>query len=241
MLELRDVSIDYDRVRAVRNVSLRVDPGELVALIGANGAGKTTTLRTISGLVRPAEGTIRLEGRPLERARPAEIVRLGVAHVPEGRRLFPRLTVADNLDLGAYGEPAATARERREAVYELFPVLRSRSGQLAATLSGGEQQMLAVGRAMMGGPRLMLLDEPSLGLAPLVVRGLFAALQRVRASGVTMLLVEQNARLALAVSDRTYVLERGEIVCSGRSGDVAREERVVRAYLGSDVREAATS
>ncbi len=236
MLELHDVSIDYDRVRAVRSLSLRVEAGEVVALIGANGAGKTTTLRSISGLLRPASGTIRFDGRAVELARPAEIVRWGISHVPEGRRTFPRMTVVDNLELGAYHEPSPTVRRRLDAVYELFPVLKARREQLAATLSGGEQQMLAVGRAMMAAPRLMLLDEPSLGLAPIMVRGLFAALQRIRESGVTMLLVEQNARLALTVSGRAYVLERGEVVCSGSSRDVAREGRVVRAYLGSDVK-----
>jgi len=236
MLEIRDVSINYDRVQAVRSVSLDVVPGEIVTLIGGNGAGKTTTLRCISGLIRPAGGTIRFEGAPLERRRPAEIVRLGVSHVPEGRRVFPRLTVAENLDLGAYGENTGTAEQRREAVFTLFPVLRERVTQLAATLSGGEQQMLAVGRALMAGPRLLLLDEPSLGLAPIVVRGLFQALLRIRQSGVTMLLVEQNARLALQVADRAYVLERGEIVCSGAAAAVAADERIVRAYLGSEVK-----
>jgi branched-chain amino acid transport system ATP-binding protein len=231
LLSIENVSVDYGGVRAVSGLNLRVGQGEVVALIGSNGAGKTTTLRTISGLIRPATGTIKFEDRPVERERPASIVGLGISHVPEGRRIFPRLTVQDNLELGAYRESSAVMRQRATEVYELFPVLRSRSEQLAATLSGGEQQMLAVGRAVMAGPRLVLLDEPSLGLAPIVVRALFSALKRIRDTGVTILLVEQNARLALSFSDRAYVLERGRVVCSGSSSDVSRDERVVPAYL----------
>lgn len=231
MLSLSDVCVDYDGVRAVNRLSMKVGKGEVVALIGSNGAGKTTTLRTVSGLLRPAAGTIAFEGASIHRERPAHIVRLGISHVPEGRRIFPRLTVFDNLELGAYRESTAVTRERLNSVYELFPVLNSRGEQLAATLSGGEQQMLAVGRAMMAGPRLILLDEPSLGLAPIMVRTLFTALQRVRDAGMTILLVEQNARLALNFSDRAYVLERGEIVSSGPSQEVARDERVLQAYL----------
>jgi branched-chain amino acid transport system ATP-binding protein len=241
MLEVRGVSVAYDRVQAVRDVSLDVERGEIVALIGANGAGKTTTLRCISGLVRPAAGTIRFEGSLLERRRPAEIVGLGVSHVPEGRRIFPRMTVVENLELGAYREAPATARQRLDDVFGLFPVLRERAGQLAATLSGGEQQMLAIGRALMAGPRLLLLDEPSLGLAPIIVRGLFQALLRIRRAGVTMLLVEQNARLALQVCDRAYVLERGAVACSGPSAAVAADERIVRAYLGTEVKTVETA
>ncbi len=235
MLELRDVSVEYGRVQALREVSLRVDPGEIVALVGSNGAGKTTTLRCVSGLIRPRRGTIRFQGEPLERERPARIVHRGVSHVPEGRRIFPRLTVVENLELGAYRERAATVEQRLDSVFGMFPVLRERAAQLAATLSGGEQQMLAIGRALMAGPRLLLLDEPSLGLAPLVVRALFAALLEIRRAGVTVLLVEQNARLALQVSDRAYVLERGVLVCSGSSAAVAADPRVLRAYLGSEV------
>lgn len=238
MLDLQDVCVDYDGVRAVHGLNLHVNSGEVVALIGSNGAGKTTTLRTISALLRPARGIIRFEGKVIDGARPAEVVRFGISHVPEGRRTFPRLTVFDNLELGAYSQRRQVIGQRIDAVYELFPVLEERRDQLAATLSGGEQQMLAVGRAMMAGPRLMLLDEPSLGLAPIIVRNLFSALQRVRASGVTILLVEQNARLALSFSDRAYVLERGEVVCSGNSADVSRNERVVEAYLSYARKEA---
>jgi branched-chain amino acid transport system ATP-binding protein len=239
LLELRDLSVAYGGVSAVRGISLHVNAGEAVCLIGANGAGKTSTLRAISGLKRPAAGAITFEGRDIVGMRAAAIVQRGISHVPEGRRVFPRLSVADNLELGAYREPAAVVASRTEKMYDLFPVLAERRAQLAATLSGGEQQMLAVARAMMAGPRLLLLDEPSLGLAPLVVRALFLALQRVRDSGVTMLVVEQNAHLALEFVQRAYVLERGRVTCSGQARDVECAQRVVQNDLSHGVRSAA--
>ncbi len=239
LLSLRDVTIAYGRAIAVRALSLDVHVGEIVAILGANGAGKTTTLRCISGLLRPAQGTVRFRGEDLAPHSAAEIVHLGVSHVPEGRRIFPQLTVADNLELGAYFAPKPELRRRLQRVMDIFPVLAERAGQNAGTLSGGEQQMLAIGRALMAEPKLLLLDEPSLGLAPLVVEAVFERLSGVLKGSVTMLLVEQNARLALETADRAYVLERGELVCSGTSAAVAADERVHRAYLGDDEPDAA--
>ena len=232
LLSLENVAINYDRATAVKRVSLVVSTGEIVALMGANGAGKTTTLRCISGLVRSAHGSIEFQGVNIGERSPVEIVRLGISHVQEGRRIFPRLTVQDNLELGGYDLSRSKSIQQMQSIFEMFPILSERAGQLGATLSGGEQQMLAIGRALMAEPRLLLLDEPSLGLAPIVVRALFDRLEQILSRGVTILLVEQNARLALNVSDRAYVLERGEVVCSGPSDEVARDERVVRAYLG---------
>ncbi len=234
VLELEGVHAYYGRVHALDGVSLEVHPGEIVALLGANGAGKSTTLRAVSGLVRVAAGSVRLQGRPIANLPPDAIVRLGVAHAPEGRRIFSTLTVEENLVLGAFLRlrDRAEVQESFSFVYNLFPRLKERRSQLAGTLSGGEQQMLAIGRALMARPRVLLLDEPSLGLAPLLVRSIFQALRTIQAAGVSILLVEQNARAALRIARRAYVLETGRIVAAGESRALAEDAGVRRAYLG---------
>jgi branched-chain amino acid transport system ATP-binding protein len=210
-----------------------VGEGELVTLIGGNGAGKTTTLRTISGLRRPSEGTILFEGRPIESIPAHEIVDMGVCQAPEGRRIFPRMTVHENLEMGAYGrKDHSSIKDDYERVYTLFPVLRDRVKQKGGTLSGGEQQMLAIGRALMGSPRLMMLDEPSMGLAPLVVEKIFGLLREIHDQGTTILLVEQNAQAALRLADRGYVIESGEIVLTDEAKALLGNEQVRKAYLG---------
>jgi len=241
MLKLKNVSTFYDRIQALRNVSLHVQPREIVSLIGANGAGKTTLLNTISGLLTPAQGEINFEGKQIHGLKPDRIVRLGICQVPEGRQIFNHHTVRENLELGAYLR--FRGRGRREiasdidAIYGMFPILAQRKKQLAGTLSGGEQQMLAVGRALMAKPKLLLLDEPSMGLAPKVVREIFETLLRLRAEGTTILLVEQNARAALTISDRGYVLETGKLVLQGEARELINDPEVRRAYLGKDYRE----
>ncbi len=233
MLELEGVDVFYGDLQALHGVTLKVLPGEVVTLVGGNGAGKTTTLRTISGLLRPRRGRVTFEGERLDRLAPDRIVELGVVQVPEGRKLFPSLTVLENLELGAYLPHAK--RQRRatlEAVFARFPVLRERAGQRAGTLSGGEQQMLAIGRALMARPRLLMLDEPSLGLAPMVVREIFRTVREINGQGVTVLLVEQNVRQALAASQRGYVLETGRVVLAGTGQELLASEHTRRAYLG---------
>jgi len=227
--------VSYGPVAAVRGVSLAVRAGEVVALLGANGAGKSTLLRTISGLIRPRAGRVHLAGRAIDRLAPSRIVRLGIAHAPEGRRVFGSLSVADNLRLGAAARrERAGLVEERERLLDLFPILRERLRQAAGTLSGGEQQMLALARALMAKPRLLLLDEPSLGLAPLIVRAIFDALAGLKRVGVTMLLVEQNVAAALELADRAYVLRTGEIRLEGASAELrADPERIAHAYLGT--------
>ena len=233
LLELNELSVNYGAIQAVRGLSLTVEEGETVTLIGANGAGKTTTLRAISRLLRPVSGGIRFDGRDLGRVAPDAAVRLGIAHSPEGRQVLARQSVEDNLELGAYTRSSALERRSDlEAQYVRFPRLRERRHQLAGTLSGGEQQMLAIARALMSRPRLLLLDEPSLGLAPLVVLEIFRIISELSAQGVTMLLVEQNARLAMQHSHRTYVLEAGQVSFSGASAQMVNDERVIQAYLG---------
>ena len=235
LLAIEGLRVDYGAVAAVKGVSLAVGSGEVVALLGANGAGKSTMLRTISGLVRPRSGKIRFAGVAIDRLAPPRIVRLGLAHCPEGRRIFGSLSVAENLRLGAAARAdRAAAAADRERLFELFPVLRERAHQAAGTLSGGEQQMLALARALMAKPRLLLLDEPSLGLAPLMVQAIFATLAALKREGVTMLLVEQNMNLALQLADRAYVLRTGEIRLSGSAAALqADQERVAEAYLGA--------
>jgi len=235
LLAIEGLRVDYGAVAAVKGVSLAVGAGEVVALLGANGAGKSTMLRTISGLVRPRSGRIRFAGVAIERLAPPRIVRLGLAHCPEGRRIFGSLSVSENLRLGAAARAdRASAAADRERLFELFPVLRERARQAAGTLSGGEQQMLALARALMARPRLLLLDEPSLGLAPLMVQAIFATLAALKREGVTMLLVEQNMNLALQLADRAYVLRTGEIRLSGSAAALqADQERVAEAYLGA--------
>jgi branched-chain amino acid transport system ATP-binding protein len=233
MLSVQDLHVSYGGIRALRGVSLEVNEGEIVTIIGANGAGKSTLLNTVSGFLKPSRGEISFKGHKLGR-QPAKIVKLGVCHVPEGRLVFANLTVLDNLMLGAYlrSDRKAIAADL-DKVYGLFPRLRERQRQIAGTLSGGEQQMLAMGRALMTDGQLVLMDEPSLGLAPLLVQTVFDIIQEIRRLGKTILLVEQNAFKALAVADRAYVLEQGRVVKSGRACDIADDPAVRAAYLGS--------
>jgi len=233
VLELTDVHVRYGNIRALQGVSLRVENGELVALIGSNGAGKSTTLRTISGLLRPAQGTITFEGADITTAATDRIVSLGISHCPEGRRIFGSLTVLENLRLGAVSRSdSAAVTADLDMVFELFPLLKERLGQAGGTLSGGEQQMLAIGRALMSRPRLLLLDEPSLGLAPLMVERIFATIAELRRQGRTILLVEQNVHHALDVADRAYVLETGRITLDGPVEVLRKNPRVEQSYLG---------
>jgi len=233
MLELSGVTLAYGPVLAVRDATIRVDQGEIVTLIGANGAGKTTILRAISRLISPKSGAITFEGRDLSGLTPDKVLRLGLAHCPEGRQVLARQSVRDNLELGAYiRSDKAGVQADLEKVYGLFPRLKERAGQLAGTLSGGEQQMLAIGRAMMCRPKLLLLDEPSLGLAPIIVQEIFQIIADLNSDGVTILLVEQNANLAMKTAHRAYVLEAGVIVAEGDAKELAGDERVKKAYLG---------
>jgi len=234
MLELHDVEVYYGSIRALKDVSLAVAEGELVTLIGSNGAGKSTTLKAISGLLRPRVGRVQYRGQPIDRLPPHQIVALGISHCPEGRHIFGRLTVAENLRLGAVQRRDPDGiRQDRERVYELFPVLKERSRQLAGTLSGGEQQMLAIGRALMSRPKLLLLDEPSLGLAPLLLAAIFDTIQQLKRAGTTILLVEQNARLALEIADRGYVMETGRITLAGTAAELKANPQVEHTYLGT--------
>jgi branched-chain amino acid transport system ATP-binding protein len=230
----------YGEMAALRGVSLHVGEGEIVALLGSNGAGKTTTLRTISGLQRPRQGTVSFGGADITRARPHAIVARGLGHVPEGRRIFPALTVEENLNMGGYlsRRDHAVVASRKQRVFDLFPRLAERRRQLGGLLSGGEQQMLAVGRALMNEPRLLALDEPSLGLSPVLVKAVGEVIKRIRASGTAVLMVEQNVRQALALADRAYVLETGRIVLEGPAAELARDPRVQHAYLGGSAEEA---
>jgi branched-chain amino acid transport system ATP-binding protein len=233
VLELKDVHVRYGNIRALQGVSLRVDAGELVALIGSNGAGKSTTLRTISGLLRPTQGTITFEGADITGAATDRIVALGISHCPEGRRIFGSLSVADNLRLGAVSRSdTAAVSADLEMVTELFPLLKERLGQAGGTLSGGEQQMLAIARALMSRPRLLLLDEPSLGLAPLMVERIFATIAELKRQGRTILLVEQNVHQALDVADRAYVVETGRITLDGAADVLRHDPKVEQSYLG---------
>ena len=233
LLELQGVDTYYGRVQALHQISMTIDEGEIVTLIGSNGAGKTTTLRTISGLTHPAKGHVRLRGKEISGLPPDRIVTLGIGHAPEGRRIFHRMTVRDNLFLGAYSRNDAPAiRADQERVFELFPRLRERRQQIGGTLSGGEQQMLAIGRAMMSRPKLLLLDEPSLGLAPILVDTIFQVIRDINKQGTTILLIEQNAAKALQVANRGYVLETGRVVKEGTAKALLESPDVQRAYLG---------
>ena len=233
MLEVQDLHVYYGNIQALRGVSFRVEAGELVTIIGSNGAGKSTTLLTISGVLRPRQGQIRLEGQDLTRTPPHKIVQQGISHCPEGRLIFGRLSVAENLLLGAYNRKDRVGiRQDMDRVYQLFPRLQERRSQAAGTLSGGEQQMLAIARALMSRPRVLLLDEPSLGLAPLLVEQIFQIIQELHQEGVTILLVEQNAYQALRIADRAYVLETGRIRLSGDAATLANDPEIQAAYLG---------
>jgi branched-chain amino acid transport system ATP-binding protein len=233
MLQVAGLEVRYGQVTALWDVAFDVRPGEIVALIGANGAGKTTTLKTLSGVLRPEAGTIRLDGDAVEFRSTMEIVERGVIHVPEGRKLFPEMTVMDNLLLGGFPASARPhQRDRLERVFAIFPTLRERRSQIAGTLSGGEQQMVAIGRGLMAGPRLLMLDEPSLGLAPLLVEEMFQVVEEINRQGVTVLLVEQNTEHALRIAHRGFVLESGRVVLSGTGLELLANERVREAYLG---------
>jgi len=234
MLVVEGLDVAYGRIQALHGLSIRVEEGEIVTLIGSNGAGKTTTLRALSGLHRPSRGSVRFEGKAIENASAEQIVRLGMAHAPEGRRIFTRLTVLENLEMGAYlVRDRSLVSQRLEQVFGLFPRLDERKAQSGGTLSGGEQQMLAIGRALMAGPRLLLLDEPSLGIAPLLVRQIFTEIARInREMGTTILLVEQNANLALKTAHRGYVLETGRIVLEDTAERLLVDPEVRKAYLG---------
>lgn len=233
LLELSDVRVRYGGIEAVKGVSLRVDEGEIVTLIGGNGAGKTTTLKAISGIQRSAAGTIVFRGERIEALAAHEIVGLGICQAPEGRRIFPRMSVQENLAMGAYIRDD-DVRSDFDRVFDLFPVLRERSAQVGGTLSGGEQQMLAIGRALMSRPALLMLDEPSLGLAPILVRRIFALLREIHSQGTTILLVEQNANQALQLADRGYVLESGVVVLEDSAGNLLGNDQVRKAYLGEE-------
>ncbi len=234
MLEIKDLNVFYGAIHALKGISLKVADGELVSLIGANGAGKTTTLHTISGLLTASSGSITLDGKNLQKVPANTIISLGLSHVPEGRHVFARMSVEENLRMGAYIiKDQRKIQENLEKVYAHFPRLKERSRQLAGTLSGGEQQMLATGRALMTDPKIVLMDEPSMGLSPLLVKEIFSIIEELHKSGITILLVEQNAKMALAVSDRAYVLETGVISMEGPAAQLAADDRVRKAYLGA--------
>jgi branched-chain amino acid transport system ATP-binding protein len=234
LLDVKDIHVFYGNIEAVKGMSFHVDRGEIVCLIGANGAGKTTTLRTVSGLLRPREGAIFYDGQRVDMVPAHEIVALGVAQSPEGRRIFPRMSVRENLDMGAFTRRDAAQRDDLERILELFPILKERARQAAGTLSGGEQQMLAIGRALMTKPKLLLLDEPSMGLAPIVVERIFETIREISTQGVTILLVEQNAAQALSLANRGYVIETGRIVLEDEARALLANERVRKAYLGEE-------
>jgi branched-chain amino acid transport system ATP-binding protein len=235
MLEVDNIHTYYGNIRALKGISLHVDEGEIVTLIGANGAGKSTTLNTISGLLKPREGSIRFEGEQIDQLPPHKIVELGISQAPEGRRVFGRLTVTENLEMGAYARSDEKGiREDMERVFELFPVLQERRKQVGGTLSGGEQQMLAIGRALMARPKIFLLDEPSMGLAPMLVEAIFDTIRDINQQGTTILLVEQNALMAFSVAHRGYVLQTGEIVLHDTTENLRKDEMVRKIYLGEE-------
>ena len=232
MLELHDVHTYYGNIRALRGISCEVKSGEIVTLIGANGAGKTTTLKTIIGLLKPRQGSIIFNGQRIDGLPPDRVVRLGIAQSPEGRRIFPRMTVLENLEMGAFTRTDGEVQRDMERVFTLFPRLKERVTQLAGTLSGGEQQMLAMGRALMARPKLLLLDEPSMGLSPILVEAIFETIQNINAQGTTILVVEQNARMALRAAHRGYVIQAGQIVLHDTARELLRSDLVRKSYLG---------
>ncbi|MEA4826269.1 MAG: ABC transporter ATP-binding protein [Clostridium sp.] len=234
MLELIDVNVYYGAIHALKGISLQVNEGEIVTLIGANGAGKTTTLKTISGVLTPKSGTVKFLENDINKVKANNIVSLGISHVPEGRRVFANMSVMENLEMGAYSRnDKAEIKKDYEKIFETFPRLLERKGQMAGTLSGGEQQMLAIGRALMSRPKLLLLDEPSMGLAPLVVKQIFSIIKEINKTGTTVLLVEQNASMALKIADRAYVIQNGYVEMEGAANDLLNDESVRSAYLGA--------
>ena len=234
MLEVKDLKVAYGKILAVKRISFSVEEGQVVTLIGTNGAGKTTTLRTISGLIRPSSGEILFQGKRIDAVAAHEIVALGVAHSPEGRKIFPKMSIEENLLLGAFARRDGEIRKDLDAAYDLFPILGERRNQLAGTFSGGEQQMLAMSRAMMSRPKLLMLDEPSMGLSPLMMKVIMSTVKKLQAQGTTILLVEQNAQAALSLADHGYVLEVGKIVIKGTGKDLLVNDAVRKAYLGED-------
>lgn len=234
MLRIENVNVSYGSIHALHDISLTVNDGEVVSLIGANGAGKTTTLHTITGLKGATDGVIEYDGKDLRRMDPSHIIRIGMAHVPEGRHVFTQMSVQENLEMGSYiMKDKSQIKKNMDMVYEYFPRLLERKKQLAGTLSGGEQQMLATGRALMSNPRIVLMDEPSMGLSPLLVKEIFHIIKTLHQNGITVLLVEQNAKMALAVSDRAYVLETGRISMSGKASELLANDNIKKAYLGA--------
>jgi branched-chain amino acid transport system ATP-binding protein len=233
MLELNNINVFYGAIHALKDISLRIEQGEVVTLIGANGAGKTTTLKAISGMLKPKSGSIQLNGKDISTIDGTDIVKLGISHSPEGRRVFSKMSVMENLELGAYTrKDKAEIKKDYEKVFSLFPRLLERKEQMAGTLSGGEQQMLAIGRALMSRPKLLLLDEPSMGLAPIIVKEIFSIIKNINKDGTTVLLVEQNANMALQAADRAYIIRNGEIEMEGSSKEFLQDEKVKNAYLG---------
>ncbi|MEU9088112.1 ABC transporter ATP-binding protein [Streptomyces sp. NPDC048357] len=235
LLKVEDLKVAYGKIEAVKGISFEVNEGEIVCLVGTNGAGKTTTLRTLSGLIKPKSGSVTFDGKPLASVPAHKIVSLGLAHSPEGRHIFPRLTIAENLQLGAFLRTDKEGIEKDiQRAYEMFPILGERRKQAAGTLSGGEQQMLAMGRALMSQPKLLMLDEPSMGLSPLMMQKIMATIKELKAAGMTILLVEQNAQAALSLADQAHVMEIGKVVLSGTGRDLLHNEDVRKAYLGED-------
>jgi branched-chain amino acid transport system ATP-binding protein len=232
LLSVDNLNVYYGAIHALKGISFNVEEGEIVTLIGANGAGKSTTLKTVSGILKSKTGSIEFEGKDITKLAPHKLPELGMSHVPEGRRIFQELTVLENLEMGAYTRPNSEIKESLENVFKRFPRLEERSKQIAGTLSGGEQQMLAMGRGLMSKPKLMMLDEPSMGLSPLLVQEIFDIIKELNESGTTILLVEQNAKMALSVADRAYVLETGNIVMEGKAKEMLKDDSIKKAYLG---------
>lgn len=232
LLEVKDLHVSYGEIKAIRGINFNINQGEIVTIIGSNGAGKSTTLNSLAGLIKPASGTVLFNGEDVTKLESYELVKKGISLSPEGRQIFPRMSVIENLELGGYFRTRTELEKGKNNVFELFPILKERSWQSGGTLSGGEQQMLAIGRALMASPKILILDEPSLGLAPIIVKEIFKLIRRIRDEGITVLLVEQNAKMALSISDRGYVLETGKIRLEGKSEELLNNEEVHKLYLG---------
>ncbi|AIN94148.1 ABC transporter ATP-binding protein [Treponema putidum] len=232
LLEVKDLHVSYGEIKAIRGINFNINQGEIVTIIGSNGAGKSTTLNSLAGLIKPASGTVLFNGEDVTKLESYELVKKGISLSPEGRQIFPRMSVIENLELGGYFRTRAELEKGKNNVFELFPILKERSWQAGGTLSGGEQQMLAIGRALMASPKILILDEPSLGLAPIIVKEIFKMIRKIRDEGITVLLVEQNAKMALSISDRGYVLETGKIRLEGKSEELLNNEEVHKLYLG---------